>query len=117
MLLNGTHDRETSSAGAHDGRMRASDVVSAIADALNRRRARRGQPLRHPASTYINVLMVPKGSDVEIDRDALELLGVRDVVEVASAVDAEGRCVYESEALVLAIGQLLVERGVLGAAL
>jgi hypothetical protein len=117
MLLNGTHDRETSSAGAHDGRMRASDVVSAVTDALNRRRARRGQPLRNPASAYVNVLMVPKGSAVEVDRDALELLGVREVVEVQSAVDAEGRCIYDSEALVLAIGQLLVDRGVLACAL
>ncbi len=112
MLLNGSHDRETSSTGSHEGRMRASDVVGAVTDALNRRRARRGQPLRHPAGTYVNVIMVPRGSSVEVDRDALELVGVRDVVEVDSSCDAEGRCVYDPEALVLAIGQLLVDRGV-----
>jgi len=113
MLLNGSHDRETSSTGAHEGRMRASDVVGAITDALNRRRARRGQPLRHPAGTYVDVLMVPRGSSVEVDLDALELMGVREVVEVDSACDAEGRCLYDPEALVLAMGQLLVDKGVL----
>lgn len=116
MLLNGSHDRETSSTGAHDGVMRASDVVAAITDALNRRRARRGQPLRNPAGAYVNVIVVPRGSSVEVDREALELMGVREVVEVDSACDGEGRCVYDSEALVLAIGQLLVDRGVLSCA-
>ena len=113
MLLNGSHDRETAAAGAHGGRMRASDVVAAVADALNRRRARRGQPLRHAAAAYVNAVMVPRGSSVEVDREALELMGVRDVIEVDSAVDAEGRCVYDPEALVLAIGRLLVARGVI----
>ncbi|GBF93761.1 hypothetical protein Rsub_06093 [Raphidocelis subcapitata] len=113
MLLNGSHDRETSSTGAHDGRMRASDVVAAVADALNRRRGRRGQPLRNSPGAYVSVVVVPRGSSVEVDGDALELMGVREVVEVDSATDAEGRCVYDPDALVLAIGKLLFERGVL----
>ncbi|KAI8477038.1 MAG: UPF0052-domain-containing protein [Monoraphidium minutum] len=113
MLLNGSHDRETSSTGAHDGRMRASDVVAAVTDALNRRRGRRGPPLRHAAGAYVNVVAVPAGSSVEVDREALELMGVKDVVEVDAARDAEGRVIYDPEALVLAIGQLLYDRGVL----
>lgn len=117
MLLNGSHDRETSATGAHDGCMRASDAVAAVTDALNRRRGRRGPPLRHRAAAYVDVLLVPRGSGVEVDREALELMGVRDVVEVDSALDAEGRCIYEAEALVLGIGRLLVERGVLSCAL
>lgn len=117
MLLNGSHDRETSSTGAHDGRMRASDVIAAVTDALNRRRGRgRGPPLRHPAGAYVNVVLVPRGSAVEVDRDALELIGVKEVVEVDSGRDADGRCVFDPEALVLAIGQLLYDRGVLACA-
>lgn len=112
MLLNGSHDRETSSTGAHGGKMRASDVAGAVTDALNRRRGRRGQPLRHPAGAYVNVVVVPRGSSVEVDREALDLIGVREVVEVDSVLDAEGRCVYDPGALVLAIGQLLVDHGV-----
>jgi hypothetical protein len=46
LLLNGSHDRETASCGAHEGPMRASDVLTAVTDALNRRRNRRGAPLR-----------------------------------------------------------------------
>lgn len=38
LLLNGSHDRETACCGSHSGPMRASDVVQAITDALNRRR-------------------------------------------------------------------------------
>jgi hypothetical protein len=40
LLLNGSHDRETSTSGFHSGAMRASDVVTAVTDALNRRRSR-----------------------------------------------------------------------------
>jgi hypothetical protein len=117
LLLNGSHDRETSSTGAHGGRMRASDVVAAVADALNRRRGRRGQPLRNPPGAYVNVALVPRGASVEVDRDALELMGVREVVEVDATTDADGRCVYDPDALVLAVGQLLFDRGVLACTL
>jgi len=40
LLLNGSHDRETSTCGSHCDAMRASDVVMAVTDALNRRRSR-----------------------------------------------------------------------------
>lgn len=40
LLLNGSHDRETSTCGCHTGAMRASDVVTGVTDALNRRRSR-----------------------------------------------------------------------------
>lgn len=120
--------------------MRASDVVTAITDALNRRRSRahslqgssglaassaaakpgsrttpaavRG-PLRNPPSAYVTTLLVPRGGEIEVDHTALELLGVSHVVEVGSVLDAEGRVGFESEELVLAIGQLLVGTGVL----
>jgi hypothetical protein len=130
LLLNGSHDRETSCCGSHGGSMRASDVVQAITDALNRRRSRapslQGQtlaqpssrtpargPLRNPPSAYVTTLLVPRGGEIEVDQTALELLGVSHVVEVASVVDADGRVGFDSEELVLAIGQLLVGTGLL----
>ncbi|KAF6254393.1 UPF0052-domain-containing protein [Scenedesmus sp. NREL 46B-D3] len=106
LLLNGSHDRETSCCGSHGGSMRASDVVQAITDALNRRRTGRS-PLRNPPSAYVTTLLVPCGGEIEVDETALELLGVSHVVEVASVVDADGRVAFDSEELVLAIGQLL----------
>lgn len=113
LLLNGSHDRETANCGSHGGPMRASDVVQAITDALNRRRSRQGVPLRHPPSAYVTCLLVPAGGAIEIDSVALELLGVSHVVEVASSQDNEGRTLFDSEELVLAIGQLLHTQGVL----
>jgi hypothetical protein len=56
---------------------------------------------------------VPHGGEIEVDQTALELLGVSHVVEVASVVDADGRVGFDSEELVLAIGQLLVGTGLL----
>jgi hypothetical protein len=136
LLLNGCHDRETSCCGSHSGPMRASDVVQAITDALNRRRSRapslqgsstlpqhnsrstpaaaaaRG-PLRNPPSAYVTTLLVPRGGEIEVDHTALELLGVSHVIEVGSVVEADGRVGFDSEELVLAIGQLLVGTGLL----
>lgn len=68
MLLNGGHDRETASCGAHDGPMTAADMVQAVCDALNRRRNRRGQRLRYPPSAYVTGLLVPKGGQIRVDR-------------------------------------------------
>jgi hypothetical protein len=114
--------------------MRASDVVQAITDALNRRRSRapflQGQamlsqptsrsaaaatrgPLRNPPSAYVTTLLVPRGGEIEVDHTALELLGVSHVVEVGSVVDTDGRVGFDAEELVLAIGQLLVGTGLL----
>lgn len=113
LLLNGSHDRETACCGNHSGPMKASDVVQAITDALNRRRSRQGTPLRNAPSAYVTCLLVPKGGAIEIDLSALQLLGVCDVVEVGSVVDSDGRVLFDSEELVLAIGQLLVGQGLL----
>lgn len=113
LLLNGSHDRETATCGGHGGPMRASDVVAAVTDALNRRRSRQGQPLRHPPAAYVSAILVPAGGQVEIDTDALALLGVPCVVEVPSVTDAEGRALFDADELVLAIGQLLHTQGLL----
>lgn len=113
MLLNGSHDRETGMSGAHEGPMKASDMVQAVTDALNRRRARQGQPIKHLPAAYVTTLIVPNGGEIEVDTEALGLLGVHHVVEVESHKDKDGRCLYDAEALVLALGTVLYERGVL----
>lgn len=65
-------------------------------------------PLKHPPSAFITTLVTPKGGAIEIDRGALEVLGVTRVVEVAATVDVDGKVLYDPEELVLAIGQLLL---------
>jgi hypothetical protein len=95
--------------------MRASDVVQAVADALNRRRCRQGVPLRHPPGAYVTALLVPAGGAIEVDADALSLLGVPTVVEVPAVQDAQGNTLFDAEELVFAIGQLLHGHGVLSA--
>jgi hypothetical protein len=52
--------------------------------------------------------LTPKGGAIDIDREVLQLLGVHQVIEVPSMVDAEGRTVYNPDELVLAIGQLIL---------
>lgn len=108
LILNGGLDRETSSCEAHDGPMRASDVVKAVADALNRRgtSSRSGQ-LQHPLSAYVSTVVVPRGGPIEVDADVLEALGVGDVVEVAADLTADGVAMYDPEALVDAIAGIV----------
>eukprot|EP00878_Enallax_costatus_P010254 GHUV01010704.1.p1 GENE.GHUV01010704.1~~GHUV01010704.1.p1 ORF type:complete len:450 (+),score=97.56 GHUV01010704.1:449-1798(+) len=115
LLLNGSHDRETSCCGSHSGPMRASDVVQAITDALNRRRSRQGIPLRNPPASYVTSLIVPRNGSIEVDHATLELLGVNHVVDVGSSSDSEGRILFDPEELVLAIGQMLHWHGQLAA--
>lgn len=79
MLLNGSHDRETASSGAHDGPMTAADMVQAVCDALNRRRARHSSRLRHPVSAYVTTLVVARGSPIEVNLQQLQWMGVRQV--------------------------------------
>ena len=113
VMLNGSHDRESSRAGYDTGPMKASDVVQAIVDALNRRRQDPAGTivLQNDASDYITHLIVPKGGDIEVDREKLSALGVRDIVEVASSRDEQGRIVYDPDGVVRAIGCLLLGQG------
>lgn len=77
VLLNGSHDRETSAAPTHGGLMAASDVVSAICSALNREHGRVSARLSAPPSSYVTALLAPRGGSIPVDRDALAQLGVR----------------------------------------
>jgi hypothetical protein len=78
-----------------------------VTDALNRRRNKRGERLRHPASAYVTSLLVPEGGEVLVDYQALRVLGVAHVVRVASCEDEGGRRQFDPEALVQAIADLM----------
>lgn len=102
LLLNGSHDRETGCSLSHDGPMKASDMVKALASAL-----KRGQVEDNEVSTYVTTLLVPRvGGQVEVDEEELRRLGVTDVRPVPSEAH-EGRCMYKAEALVEALGDVL----------
>ena len=97
LMLNGSPDRETSG-------MVASDYVKAITGALNRE-----HELSHEPSTYVTVLFCPKGAvaRIPIDHEVLEGMGIR-VVEVPSTMDAaSGTMLYDSQAVVDALVEVL----------
>ncbi|KAK9908076.1 hypothetical protein WJX75_002470 [Coccomyxa subellipsoidea] len=106
-LLNGSHDRETSASSSRGGPMSAADSVSAVCDALNRRYTKAGEPLDLPPSAFITALLVPAGGAIDLDRSALEAIGIRQVVEVQSMRDVNGNCLFEPVALVHAIGEVV----------
>lgn len=63
-------------------RMKASDMVVAICDALNRKHAPSFQggsvePLENPPGAYVTALIAPQGGEVELDRHQLANLGIR----------------------------------------
>jgi hypothetical protein len=88
--------------------MRAAAAAAAAAVLGSQREGHHTAPLKHPPSAYITTLLTPKGGPIEIDKEALQLLGITQVLEVASSTDADGRLVYDPEELVLAIGQLIL---------
>jgi hypothetical protein len=57
---------------------------------------------------FVTAVLVPAGSPVEVDRAALEQLGVRQIVEVPSAPAPDGRGVhYDPDALVAAVASVI----------
>ena len=77
LLLNGSHDRETSAGLDHGGLMAATDVVRAICSALNRQFGRTGPPLQHLPGTYITTLLYPRDGAIPVDRESLSAMGIR----------------------------------------
>jgi 2-phospho-L-lactate transferase/gluconeogenesis factor (CofD/UPF0052 family) len=107
LVLNGVMDREMSSSLSHPGPMKASDVVLAVTDALNRRGASsKVGELRHLPSRYVTEIIVPRGGPIEIDRESLGELGVKRVIEVDSE-DVEGGVHFDPDALIRSISSLL----------
>lgn len=75
------------------------DFVTAITSALNREGAR-GSCLDHPASKYVNSLIVPEGSTVKVNMEALQDMGISSVQYVASHKDDQGRSFFDADKLV-----------------
>ncbi|KAK2970995.1 hypothetical protein RJ640_017324, partial [Escallonia rubra] len=73
LLLNSTHDRETSG-------FSASCFVTAISDALNRTYGDLHNCLQNPPSQYVNTLLVPKDGQVPVD---IECLAAQGIIRVA----------------------------------
>ena len=108
LVLNGVMDREMSGSLSHPGPMKASDVVLAITDALNRRGASsKVGELRHLPSRYVTELIVPRGGPIEIDAEVLAELGIKRVVEGDSEPTEYGGVHFVPDALIASIGGLV----------
>merc|ERR1711920_1023120 len=95
LMLNGlVRDRET------DG-LSAVDVVQAIAKALNQSRRDGAEPL--PVSAYVTKLLYPRGCTFDIDKSALQRLGIK-TYEVPSVDD--GKPFYHPAAVVDTLNDL-----------
>lgn len=107
LVLNGAMDRELSGSLSHAGPMKASDVVLAITDALNRRGASsKVGELRHLPSRYVTEIIVPAGGPIEVDAESLLELGIKRVIEVESET-ADFGVHYEPNALIRSISSLV----------
>lgn len=112
LLLNGSHDRETSTCLAHGGAMTAVDFVHAVTAALNRTAGRVDDELDHPSAAYVNAIMVPSGSAVAVDEAALARLGIHSVTYVQSHRDERGRPQFDADQLLLSLHALFVDCGI-----
>ncbi|KAL2620871.1 hypothetical protein R1flu_001076 [Riccia fluitans] len=101
LIINGSHDRETSG-------MSASDIVISVCNALNRKYCNDPQHLlQYPASHYVNVVLVPKGGEIRVDYDKLTAMNISTVTEVSSVIDERVGVIYKPKALISAIKRIL----------
>eukprot|EP00899_Mesostigma_viride_P014199 jgi/Mesvir1/22780/Mv14170-RA.1 len=98
LLMNGSRDRET-------GGVSAVGYIRAIVDALNRAGQTGGpaRPLNHPASAYIDTVVVPRGGEMIPTAAELATLGIPRLVVVDSEVAAGGMVCYHVPSLVAAL--------------
>lgn len=76
LLLNGSHDRETSKCKSNRGKMDAFDIAIAIVNSLNRRHCNHRMFLRHLLTDYVTTILYPAGTSIYIDREKLEKCGM-----------------------------------------
>ncbi|CAA6665843.1 unnamed protein product [Spirodela intermedia] len=103
LLLNGSHDRETSG-------MSASDFVTAIANALDRTYGDPQKRLKKLPGEYVNSLLVPRGGQVPVDTECLAAQGIFHVVTVESILDPKLGVIFDPKSLVEALVNLIRER-------
>ncbi|XP_078431597.1 maternal effect embryo arrest 18 isoform X2 [Wolffia australiana] len=103
LLLNGSHDRETSG-------MSASDFVMAITNALNRTYGDSRKSLNKEPCEYVNALIVPRRGQVPVDIEQLAAQGIFRVVTVDSIGDPKLGVVFEPKSLVEALINLIRDR-------
>ncbi|KAF5728718.1 Maternal effect embryo arrest 18 [Tripterygium wilfordii] len=100
LLLNGTHDRETSG-------FSASCFVTAITDALNRKYGEPRNSLEYCPSQYINTLLVPKDGEIPLDTERLASHGIMDVIVVDSINDSKVGIVFDPTSLINALADIV----------
>ncbi|CAM6086826.1 unnamed protein product [Calypogeia fissa] len=94
LIVNGSHDRETSG-------MSVSDFVLSICDALNREFCNNSKSsLQNLPCHYINVVLVPKGGDIPVDRAKLDALHIKTVIDVDSIVEADVGTIFHPKSLI-----------------
>ncbi|XP_043699134.1 putative gluconeogenesis factor isoform X2 [Telopea speciosissima] len=100
LLLNGSHDRETSG-------FSASCFVTAITDALNRKYGEPQNCLNNRPSEYINALLVPKDGEIPVDTNSLAAQGIFHVIMVDSIHDPKGGIIFDPKSLIQALAHLI----------
>ncbi|CAH9055373.1 unnamed protein product [Cuscuta europaea] len=101
LMLNGTHDRETSD-------FNASCFVTAITDALNRTHGNHNC-LKNPPNRYINTLMVPRDGQIPVDVGHLTSQGIYNVVTVESFRDPKVGTIFDPKSLIQVLVTLLIQ--------
>nr|XP_029121123.1 uncharacterized protein LOC105047596 isoform X6 [Elaeis guineensis] len=100
LLLNGSHDRETTG-------LSASGFVSAITDALNRTYGDPDKSLKKLPSDYINSLLVPRDGQVTVDVHHLADQGIFHVVTVDSVHVPKVGTIFDPKCLIKALADLI----------
>ncbi|GJN18388.1 hypothetical protein PR202_gb05547 [Eleusine coracana subsp. coracana] len=76
LLLNGSHDRETTG-------LSASGFVTAITDSLNRTYGDPHKRLKNHPNDYVNAILVPEGGQIPLDVENLASQGIFHVVRIS----------------------------------
>lgn len=100
LLLNGSHDRETSG-------FSASCFVTAITDALNRTYGNPSNSLSNPPDKYVNTIFVPRNSEIPADLDALRSQGICVVITVDSVHDPKAGIFFDPKSLIQTLEDFL----------
>ena len=113
LILNGFHDRETAACESDARGMSASDIVQAVCTALNRTytHSSRGARLHNSPKQYVTAVVVPQtpGKDaIAVDEQQLRDMGVQVIYRAESHVDEKGRALYNPQAIVEGIQDIVV---------